>query len=566
MRLLSFILTGIIFFQHLTAQELKYIIRFKDKKDNGFSLSDPGRFLTEQSIQRRLRQNIPIDSTDLPLTSSYVDSLSAVANLRVLNKSRWLNECLIAVTDTSILQRILQFPFVLSTEPVNNRQDKKFNGRVPISLQAMTSSKMAITQIVQTNISLSDYYNYGASQRQVTLHHGEYLHNRGFHGEGMTIALLDDGFNSYLSNPAFDSIRNDQRVLGTYDFVHLKTSVNEEDMHGANCFSIIASNIPGILVGTAPAARYWLFKTEDITSETPVEEQNWIAAAEFADSVGADLISTSLGYDYFDDPTYNLNYPQRNGHSSPISIAANFAVAKGMIVTASQGNDGEQSGEKKYVLCPADGDSVFAVGAVDANAMIAAFSSWGPNASGQVKPDAVSMGLGTAFVAASGSLHTGNGTSYSNPNLAGLIACLWQAFPSFSAQDILAAVRQSSDRFTSPDNHYGFGLPDFEKAYQWLLIKEYPGLVQSAKNENVFVFPVPFQQTIHIFLKPTVSGEASIGLLNVSGKIIQTIKIPVTAGQPQIYIFNVPQVLSTGEYFIRYADAQYTKTIKVLKN
>ncbi len=181
------------------------------------------------------------------------------------------------------------------------------------------------------------------------MHHGEYLHGLGFHGEGMTIAILDDGFNNYLTNPAFDSIRNENRIFGTYDFVNQKISVNEEDQHGANCFSIIAANITRHHDRHCTCRQLLVFKTEDITSETPVEEQNWVAAAEFADSAGVDLITTSLGYGYFDDSVYNLTYAERNGHTSLVSRAANLAVAKGMIVTASAGNSGGLTGEQKYI-------------------------------------------------------------------------------------------------------------------------------------------------------------------------------------------------------------------------
>jgi serine protease AprX len=388
-------------FHRATAQEFKYLIHLKDKKNNGFSLSDPADFLSDKSIQRRLKQHIDIDSTDLPITAAYIDSISALPSVRILNKSRWFNQVLISIPDTAILQQILQFSFVQGSEPVNNKRSGKITDSISVN-QHISLSANTVSEKTNSQLTTGAAYDYGASLPQIHIHHGEFLHNLGFHGEAMTIAVLDDGFNNYLVNPAFDSVRNDHRILGTYDFVNQKISVNEEDLHGANCFSIIASNLSGVLIGSAPAASFWLFKTEDIQSESPVEEQNWVAAAEFADSAGADLITTSLGYDYFDDTVYNLNYPERNGHTALITRAANLVVAKGMIVTASAGNSGVQTSEMKYVICPADGDSVYAVGAVDINGSIAGFSSWGPNASGQVKPDGVSVGLGTYVVGPDG--------------------------------------------------------------------------------------------------------------------------------------------------------------------
>jgi serine protease AprX len=561
-----FLFIFLFLFQRIYAQEYKYLIHFKDKNNNGFSLSDPGAFLSYKSIQRRTKQNIKIDSTDLPITASYIDSLSMLPTLRILNKSRWFNQILISLSDTSVLQQVFQYSFILSSEPVNNDSRKKMPESKSVNQHTATTGNSTISALSYFSSLGSDTINYGASQGQIYIHHGDYLHKMGFHGEGMTIALLDDGFNNYLDNPAFDSLRNDNRILGTYDFVNLKVSVNEEDQHGADCFSIIAANMPGTMVGTAPGSNYWLFKTEDINSETPVEEQNWVAAAEFADSAGVDLISTSLGYGYFDDTVYNLDYVKRNGHTALISRAANLAVAKGMIVTASAGNSGGLTDEEKYILCPADGDSVYAVGSVDINGLIAYSSSWGPNSSGQIKPDGVSVGAGAFYVAPNGIVNSGSGTSFSNPNLAGLIACLWQAFPEFVSHDILDAVRRSSNLYTDPNNRYGYGLPDFEKAFAILQDKQLNSYSQLLGNDWIHVFPVPFHQSFSLLIRPTISGKASLQLLDVSGKIIVKQTIVITASQLQLREFEVSEPLSTGVYFIRYVDQKESRTLKLLKN
>ena len=566
MRISICIFLLILVIQRTAAQEYKYLVHLKDKNNSGFSLSNPSAFLSEKSIQRRSKQHIAIDSTDLPINRSYVDSIATLPDVRVLNKSKWFNQVLISISDTNTIQQFLSFSFVISTEPVNNRNVLKKENRVSVNQQSMMPNTSSIASGNRTGTASQDAYNYGNSLSQIHIHHGEYLHNLGFHGEGMTIAVLDDGFKNYLDNPAFDSVRMDHRILGTYDYVNGKTSVSEEDQHGANCFSIIASNVPGTLIGTAPAASFWLFKTEDVFSESPVEEQNWIAAAEFADSAGVDLITTSLGYDYFDDPVYDIHYPERNGHSSIITLAANRAVSKGIIVTASQGNSGGETSEKKYVICPADGDSVFAVGAVDINNQIAGFSSWGPNASGQIKPDGVSVGLGTFVMGPDGTPHAGNGTSYANPNLAGLITCLWQAFPEFVLHDILSAVRQSSNMFSSPDDRFGFGLPDFEKAYQILAGKRLEGFNQILGDDWIRAFPVPFHQGFQIILRPAVTGLASVQLLDVTGKIIKKQTVSITANQLQLVEFTSTSTMATGAYYIRYMDTNHSKTIQLLKN
>jgi serine protease AprX len=557
-----FIIFFVLSIQRAASQELKYLIRFRDKKNNGFSLSDPSAFLSDKSIHRRFLHNIPIDSTDLPITAAYLDSLSDITSVHILNSSRWFNQALISVQDASVIPQLLAFPFVISSEPVNNGLVKKVQAQATINRQTGFSS-MNSSENIQNKSSLFSL-DYGASANQIQIHHGDFLHNAGFHGETMTIAILDDGFNNYVSNPAFDSLRINHRILGSYDFVHQKVSVNEEEVHGANCFSILAANLPGIFVGSAPAANYWLFKTEDDLSESPVEEQNWVAAAEFADSVGADLISTSLGYAYFDDSLYDLNYAERNGHGSLVTRGANLAVAKGIVVTAAAGNSGLEPTEKKYVSCPADGDSVFAVGAVDKNGLIGNFSSLGPNGSGQVKPDGVSVGVAAFLISNDGNLYSGNGTSYANPNLAGLITCLWQAFPEMNVKDILSAVRQSSSRFSNPDGLYGYGIPDFEKAYQILNEKRLNILQPLTPGDWIRVFPVPFYHTFHIYFQPAINGIASFQLLSVSGELIQTETVAVVAGQEQVLEIIVNHSLATGVYFIRYNDSQRSKTLKVM--
>jgi len=555
----------LLFSQQIAAQQYKFLVRFKDKINNGYSLSNPSSFLTEKSILRRLKQNIPLDSLDLPVTAAYLDSLSSIPSVQVLNQSRWFNQVLISIPDTSLLQAVRHFSFVISYEPVNNRHLKKENGLVTVNRDySFAGRSTGEGQSMQSGtISTTDY---GTAYTQVHIHLGDYLHNLGFRGEGMTIAILDDGFSNYLNNTAFDSLRVHHRILGSHNFVHPQVNVNDEEPHGALCFSILASNIPGTMIGTAPAAGYWLFKTEDDSSESPVEEQNWIAAAEFADSVGADLITTSLGYSYFDDTSYNLSYPERNGHTALVSQAANLAVAKGMIVTASAGNSGAEPSDKRYISCPADGDSVYTVGAVDVNGQIAGFSSWGPNGSGQVKPDGVSIGLGTSLLGPDGNPYYGNGTSFSNPNLAGLISCLWQAFPELYSHDIITAVRQSSDRFIHPDDRYGYGVPNFEKAYQILALKRNTAQNSLTFSDWIRVFPVPFQQKIYLFLLPNGSGTSNIQLLDVSGRLIQNKTISVRGGQSQLVEYDIDRKLAAGVYYIRYFGQQQIKTLKLLKN
>jgi subtilisin family serine protease len=393
------------------------------------------------------------------------------------------------------------------------------------------------------------------------------LHELGFTGDGITIALLDAGYQAYKSNRAFDSIRSQGKILGEWDYVMNEASVNEDYFHGANCLSIIAANIPGVMVGSAPHASFWLLRTEDVYSEYPVEEQNWAAAAEFADSAGADMISTSLGYNIFDNPIYNHVYAQRDGNTTIITRAADLAAHKGMIVTVSAGNDGARTDDYKYVSVPADADSVLTVGAINGAGVIASFSCWGPNGAGKLKPNVVSVGQGTILVNTAGNAVGGNGTSYSNPNMAGLVACLWEAFPEFTNMEIINAVQESSDRYLNPDpQRYGYGIPNFRIAYENLLKerqrRKYEGVLG---DEWIKAYPVPFNGNLSVLVKSKVDGTASLQLVDAMGRQIEKKTITVLTDQYYPITFDRATSLAKGVYFIRFNDGKNKRTIKLMK-
>src|SRR5664279_6186072 len=391
-----------------SAQFSKYIVRFKDKAGTPFTVGNPATYLSAKAIERRTKQNIAIGETDLPITPRYIDSVRLAGAVTILNNSKWLNEVCIATTDSAALAKINSMPFVITSQPVMQ----------PVSIQNTGNNKFneqinSITSSQGTN-NIQDFYNYGNSYAQIHIHEGEFLHDKGFHREGMSVAILDAGFYHYLNLPAFDSVRNHNQVKETYDYVANETSVNEGHPHGMECFSIMAGNIPGELVGSSPGANYYLYRTEDVSSESPVEEQNWAAAAERADSIGVDVISTSLGYTLFDNPVFNHTYADMNGNTTIIARAADFAAKKGMIVVAAAGNDGADAWH--FISTPADADSILAVGAVNSSGVVASFSSYGPSADGQVKPAVASVGVATALSSPNGQVISGNGTSFATPN------------------------------------------------------------------------------------------------------------------------------------------------------
>jgi serine protease AprX len=455
----------------LSAQQTpsRYLIKFRNKGNSTFSLSNPLSFLSARSVARRTKYNISIDSTDLPVTQRYIDSLQSIPTVVVLNPSKWLNQVSIQITDTAatnmalVFSRISSFPFVLTAAPIALRSSTSTKDKVE-----QTSEQLAASG--KENGVLADVFNYGSSQFQVKMHNGHFLHNIGLRGEGMVIGMLDAGFLNYLTVKAFDSVRANNQILGTWDFVKREASVNEDDAHGMQCFSIIAANIPGQFVGTAPKASFYLFRSEEAATEYQIEEHNWVCAAEKVDSSGGDVISSSLGYNVFDAPltSQSHTYADMNGNTTIAAIGADLAAKKGILVVNAAGNEGNKAWGK--IITPADGDSVLAVGAVNTSGWAAAFTSRGPSSDGQVKPDVASLGVGTTLQLSNNVVGTGNGTSFACPNMAGLATALWQGFPEFNNMKIINAIRRSGSRALNPNDSIGYGIPDMKKALMSLTI------------------------------------------------------------------------------------------------
>lgn len=461
------------------AQFTRYIVQFTDKKGTPYTLSSPSAYLSAKSITRRANQNILLDSTDLPVNPAYLESIRNVPNVTILNTSKWLNQVLIKTTDANAITTINALPFVKKSGGIAPRSSTRNTLSTGLPNER-AASPVTVKQAAGTTTYIAA--DYGSMYNQIHLFNGDYMHKLGFTGRGMTIAILDAGFNNYLINPAFDSVRLQGRVLGTWDYVANEASVNEDYSHGAYVFSLLASNRPGVLIGSAPHASYWLLRTEDVSSEYPVEEQNWAVAAEFADSAGVDMISSSLGYTDFDNSIFNHAYAQRDGKTAMITIAADLAAKKGILVVVAAGNSGQSSNDTKYVGCPADGDSVFTIGSIDINQNIASSSSWGPNGAGLLKPNVVSVGQNAVIsTLTTGNPTTGSGTSYACPLMAGMTACLWQMFPEFVNMQIIDAIQQSASKYTNPDYRFGYGLPNFKRGVA-LLIKKSASANTSINN------------------------------------------------------------------------------------
>lgn len=533
------------------AQYPKYIVQFTDKKNSPYRLDQPLQYLSQKAVQRRTRYSIAIDSSDLPVNPSYIQQVVAQGPVNYLSEAKWLNQILIYCTSNATINLIRNLPFVKSVTAI---------GPSP-QLQPLPNEKFKIekatplteTQKVQQE-PLANVFNYGNSYNQIHIHNGEFLHNKGFAGDGVTIAIIDAGFYRYRTIKAFDSTRAANRFLGERDFVAFDNSVNEDDSHGEYCLSTIGANVPGVMVGTAPHASFWLLRGENVSSEYPIEEHNWVAAAAFADSAGADLITSSLGYFRFDDASFDHSYNDFYKNTITVSKGATYAAKKGMIVTNSAGNEGGSSW--KYLIFPADDDSVCAVGATNTNGQIAYFSSFGYP--GKVKPNIVSVGENTVVYTSFG-VSVASGTSFSNPNINGLIACLWQAFPKFKNMTILNAVYRSSDRYNSPDNRYGFGIPNMRRAYRILKALQNQ---ESFGNDWLFANLNETSRKINVKLIGRVDGTATLKLLNSNGTVLSTIKLNTEEQEVYDKVFTTSS-FNSGKFIVQYSDASVSRSIEL---
>ncbi|MEO6134185.1 MAG: S8 family peptidase [Ginsengibacter sp.] len=552
--MISFLLS-IIFSTNSSAQYTKYVVKFRDKAGTPFSTNQPSAFLSKKSIDRRLKQNILIDESDLPIVPRYIDSLRVIPNVSIVNSSKWLNQVCIETTEAAALAKINSLSFVIGSQPVKKLLHPSF----------ITRNKFKTGEKdVQTPSGITDI-NYGNSFAQIHIHEGEFLHNNGFKGEGMLMAIIDDGFYHYQTLPAFDSVRINNQIIETYDFVKNSPNVNDEDAHGMQCFSIIAANIPGQFVGSSPKANFLLYRSEDVGSESPIEEQNWAAAAERSDSAGVDVISTSLGYTTFDNSAFNYTYADMNGHTTMIAKAASIAAKKGIIVLVAAGNEGNQSW--KFISTPADADSVLTVAAVNASGIVAGFSSYGPSFDQRIKPTVASVGVGTTISSASGAVSSGNGTSFATPNLAGLVTCLWQAYPEFSSREIIEAVKKSSSIYNNPDIRIGYGIPNFRLAFEDLKEKRtLRNVITILAGKNIKIFPNPATDQFSVVINPQRSGNGNFYLYDAAGKLLFIKQTLLQASQPQVILFASTHYLPKGIYILKFHDGVKNESFKIVIN
>lgn len=533
----------------------KYFVQFTDKKDSPYSIAHPEAFLSARAIARREAHNIPIEENDLPVNPRYVKAVEA-EGVTVLEASKWLNGVVIYTTDTSLVDSVEVLPFVKRTVYFKEGPVKE----KPFFKNEVFSKVNPNPSLKETPFSEEKY---GLALTQIKQVNGIALHNAGYLGQNMMIAVLDGGFENVPNQTVFDSLRDQHRILTTKDFVHPDGSVYTESPHGRMVLSCMAADEPGLMIGTAPDASYLLLVSEDVTSENLIEEYNWVCAAEFADSAGADIINSSLGYSKFDNPAASYTYADMNGKTAISTIGAEIAASKGILVVNSAGNNGLNS-SFPWVDAPADGDSVFSIGAVDSHGYRAFFSSIGPTYDGRIKPTVMAMGEGTTLADADSSVLYGDGTSFSSPIIAGMCACLWQAHPRASNVQIMEAIKATASNHAHPNNYIGWGIPDFVRADS-LLSTEFPTDANYSSNggSQISVAPNPFHYYLHIKLA-NLKGSPDLKIYDLSGQIIFQKTFP--SGTTDIMITNGELgTLPSGLYIIKLTSYQHVFVKKLIK-
>ncbi len=530
----------------------KHFIYFKDKASTPYSTTNPAPFLSAAAIARRQRYQIPVITRDLPVNPAYTAQLKA-QGATVWYTSRWFNGALVQC-DSATYRQLQQLPFVKNTQTLSRQGGRK--SRRQGQQQILSSTNIEKRQPEEPQ-------NYGEAYAQARLIGAPAMHAAGFRGQGMRIAVFDGGFAGLNRIAAFSHLFRENKIIATYDFVDRNTGVIEKDSHGTEVLSTMAANQPGVYLGTAPAADYALFITEDVNREQRLEEINWLLAAEFADSAGIDIIQSSLGYNTFDQPTESYTYADMNGNRALVSRAADFAAAAGMLVVVSAGNEGNDPW--RYITAPADADSVLSVGATDSLGRRAAFSSLGPTADQRIKPEVAGQGLLAAVINPAGAVIRANGTSFSAPIICGLAAGFWQANRYLTNLQVIAYLKQSASQAQNPDNRLGYGIPVFAKAQ--LLVEA--ASMQSAAGYKLFPNPVSAETNYSFTLLLPVTGSQPIDIriVNAVGQEIRNFTYQHHQLPTNHYFLRV-QVdhLAAGMYHCLINQANHSETIRFVKH
>lgn len=516
-------------------QDHRFMVFFKDKAYSAFSLDHPQAFLSDKAIERRAKQNLTLSYNDLPVSPAYLDSLKE-AGVSYYHQSKWFNGVLLQ-TDSATLDKLAQTSYVDRIEYIapGAKLEYPYTTFQSISQKENTGKNVAKEVMDTETIVLNQNRLMGVPA----------MHDQGFRGEGMLIAVLDGGFSGVDTQGGFAPLFEENRIIATKNFVVNDDRVYQYSDHGTKALSCIGGVIPNKFIGTAPQADFILCVTEDVQGEYRIEEYNWLFAAEFADSAGADIVSTSLGYSTFTDASMDYTYAEMDGKTSIITRAAAVAASKGMVLVTSAGNEGGRSW--KYISAPADADSILAVGAMMENGTTrASFSSLGPAADGRIKPDIAAQGYAVSTINSQGKVVAANGTSFSAPLVTGLVAGFWQANPDLSNIQVIERIKMSGNKAMAPNNEVGYGVPDFYRAMNETILGNYTRTPKSFR-----VFPNPVTKNLSITMKSgPIKEDVEVYLYSSTGKLLwkkliteyrfsDNISLDFQDVLPGIYVLNV---------------------------
>lgn len=534
----------LVYLLFLTIQSLantnRYFVYFTDKSNSAYSVDQPQEFLTDRSVKRRTKFNIPFHLSDLPVNTEYVAEVQDLG-AKVFYKSKWFNGVLIQASDT-LLPYLSSMEFVQSVElvaPGIAQNNGRNSGMMKLSKRQNKVEELATT--LQNDML-------GVTK----------MHQDGFAGKGMLIGVFDAGFSNVDQISYFDHLFENEQIAGMFDFVDHDQDVFHHFDHGTEVLSCMAALDSAEYIGTAFQADYILCVTENGSEEYRIEEYNWVFAAEYADSLGVDIINASIGYNLFDDPAMNYEYEDMDGNTAIITKAASMAARKGILVVASAGN--EANDPWGYITAPADADSILAVGAINDQMIKTFFSSFGPTADGRTKPDVSALGLGTITVNGTGIINGSNGTSFAAPLITGFAAGIWQSFPELNNIEIIELIKNAGSQSMSPDNFVGYGVPRFDRA----VILDVP---QPAKQQDFAVYPNPFKDN-NFFIKPIKSYPPSfipsVKIHNLSGELIHELEIRELKDK-NVFQVDIPEIVPSGVYILAILTENKTNQIKIVK-
>lgn len=513
-------------------------VYFTDKPNVQTSIANPITILTQKAIDRKNAHGVSIDARDVPVNETYISQLKNATGITVKAKSKWFNAVHVRGSVTDINNLKTTFSFVDKIVFA----DRNLNVNKTVKQKQASKLQTALTT-----------FNYGNATNQIQMIKGDQLHVSNYTGTGITVAVLDAGFPNVNTMASFQRLRNAGNLKGSYDFVQRDTDVytNTTSHHGTLVLSTMAGYVENQFVGTAPDASYYLFITEDAPTENPVEESYWVEAAERADSLGVDVINTSLGYTTYDNTNYSYSTSDMDGNTAFITKGANIAFEKGMLLINSAGNEGNSSWG--IVSAPADAAGVLTIGAVNSLGNYASFSSRGSNTQSTHKPDVVAQGQASAVIDENDVIYTANGTSFSSPILAGAVACLWQALPNKSNAEIMQLVRESASQYNTPDYYLGFGIPNLQTALNMVL-----SMASVDDLNEIKLYPNPANNMV-AFTLPSTQQTFKVTVYSVSGT--RVLESTINSVNNQLHISS----LSKGMYFIDLKSASVSKTFKIIK-